>query len=132
MQELFSEAPSREIRPHPEPHVESSLTLVDPGPPSGGDPCVFPEAEISHQISAFVVDRVVVQAWLHKRVDGRGISVVDRIGSLVASARDSPRVVWRDRLQGQAQRRRPEGLGRQRVGDGDDRCGLERGCDPDQ
>src|SRR5215210_571402 len=106
--ELLSEAPSREIRPHPESYVERNLAPVDPEPLSGRDPRVFAKAEISHQISAFVVDGVVAEAWLQKRVNGGGISVVDRIGTLVAPARDGPCVARRDRLQGEAQRENGE------------------------
>ena len=132
MDELFSEAPTRKIRPHPEPHIERGLDFVETEPLSGGDLRVLAEAEVSCQISAFGIDGVVGEARLQERIHGGGIPIVDRIRFFVAPARVGPCVARRDRLQGEAQRRLLGSLGRQRVGDGDDRRGLERRGDANE
>lgn len=104
--EFFSEAPSREVRPHPEAHIQCILPVVEARPPAGRDPGVLAEAEVSDEFSVAVVDGVVEETRLKERRDGGRVSVVDRIGPVVAPARDGLSVGVGDRSQGKAQRRR--------------------------
>jgi len=103
---LFSEAPSREVGPHPEAYVQCILAVVEAWPPASRDPGVLTEAEVSGKFSMAVVDGVVEVTRLKERRDGGRVSVVDRIGPVVAPARDGLSVGVGDRSQGKAQRRR--------------------------